>query len=552
MRLYKLANKAETPLISLVFSLLSLISVTQAQIQTFVQTGDPTANTGTTFNRFGLPSLNNAGQVVYFASLNGVSVTDFGIYRSLIPIPGADQVVRAGDPAPGGGVFIKFSNLFTPPLAITSAGETTFTAMSDNVTAENDIFGFSSTGTGNRFVAAGNTSPNGNGVLDGPNRFNVNYNDNGQVAFDDTLSGTSGGRADDEGVFRTGTAPGSLVQIVREGDPVPDGNGTFGESLAHSSTAFGIPSVNNAGTVAFGAGVTGSNTQIPGHASSFDAGIFTGNDGSIVQIARAGQTGIPANGAFVAFLSEPVINNHNQVAFAASSQVGTIVNDAIYRKEAGTFIEIAHAGEALPGGGFITAVSDAVQMNDAGQVASLISTNSSPNLGSGGIIRGNGGLLTVMARNGEGTPRGGATIMSSFSGQSFAMNALGDMAFTALLDTNPNDVVSSDSKGLFLYGDRFGLLEIAQKGDPLNGSTITDLTLAGTGASDGSGVSALQMGLNDEDQVVFRFDLANGKEGISVWSIPEPSPIFLLILSGVCLIFLRSGQQMLSFVLKRS
>ena len=61
----------------------------------------------------------------------------------------------------------------------------------------------------------------------------------------------------------------------------------------------------------------------------------------------------------------------------------------------------------------------------------------------------------------------------------------------------------SGSKGLFLYGDQFGLLQIAEEGDFLNGSTITGLDLAGANAV--SGISLLQMGLNDKDQVVFRF-----------------------------------------------
>jgi FG-GAP-like repeat len=289
-------------------------------------------------------------------------------------------------------------------------------------------------------------------------------------------------------------------------------------SLATAGIAFGPPSLNDSGNVAFRAGVTGSNTQIPGHTSSFDSGLFAGNGGGIVQIARGGQTGIPGGGTFL-FFSDPAINNNNQVAFEAEYQVITTPNFAIYRNDSGTLTEIASAGEALPGGGFIEAVSDAVVINDAGQVASLITTDTSslPNIGSGGIVRGSGGPLTVIARNGEPTPRGGAATISSFSGQVFAMNALGDVAFTALL--------SSGSKGLFLYGDQFGLLQIAEVGDFLNGSTITGLDLAGANAV--SGISPLQMGLNDRDQVVFRFQLANDKRGIAVWSRPQPGVINL-------------------------
>ena len=293
------------------------------------------------------------------------------------------------------------------------------------------------------------------------------------------------------------------------------------------------PSLNNTGAVAFGAGIKGSNTQIPGYTSAFDSGIFSEIGGNIVQIARAGQTGIPGGGTFIGFLSGPAINNNNQVAFIAGYVRGT-VNDAIYRSDTGTLTEIAHAGEALPGGGSIYGLSRAVMINDAGQVASIYYTG--PNNGTGGIIRGSGGPLTIIAQDGESTPRGGATIMTNFIGVgSFAMNALGDVAFIAGLDTNPTLGVT-DSKGLFLYSDRLGLIEIAQYGDALNGSTITGLDLAGATAF--ANDSPLQMGLNNNDQVVFRFDLANGKEGISVWSIPEPNSLSLLALSAGSIVVL--------------
>jgi hypothetical protein len=117
-----LANSARMALISVAFSLISLASVAEAQIRTIVQTGDPAPNSGTSFNFFGLPSLNNAGQVVFVASLNGVSFSDYGIYRSVIPGPGATPVARPGDTAPGGGVFVDFAALFGSPLAMTSVG----------------------------------------------------------------------------------------------------------------------------------------------------------------------------------------------------------------------------------------------------------------------------------------------------------------------------------------------------------------------------------------------------------------------------------------------
>src|SRR3984957_14876693 len=151
MRIHGSANSAKRALIPVAFSLISLASMAEGQILTIVQTGDPAPNSGTSFEGFGLPSLNNAGQVVYVASLNGVSFSDYGIYHSVIPGPGATPVARPGDTAPGGGVFVDFAALFGSPLAMTSAGEIVFAASSQTTTVQNSIFGISSTGVGTRF-----------------------------------------------------------------------------------------------------------------------------------------------------------------------------------------------------------------------------------------------------------------------------------------------------------------------------------------------------------------------------------------------------------------
>jgi hypothetical protein len=499
------ANSARRALIPVAFSLIILASIAEAQIRTIVQTGDPAPNSGTTFRDFGLPSLNNAGQLVFFASL---FTGDMGIYRSVIPGPGATLVASRLGPAPGGGVFIEFSDASHPTPAMTSSGEIVFPAIL-KTTEERSVFSFSSTGVGTRFTTAGVTAPDGNGVLNGLPGLSLSAsNNNHQVAFTDALIGTNNAGADNLGIFRAGN--GGLTQIVREGAIVPNGNGRFGESLA---IGFGPPILNDAGTVAFRAGVIGSNTQIPGYTSSFDSGIFAGNGGQIVQIARGGQTGIPGGGTFM-FFSDPANNNNNQIAFSAEYQLDTISYTAIYRNDSGTLKRIAYSGEALPGGGIIDGAGGTVVINDAGEVASQIGTFTNGTSGSA-IMRGSGGPLAIIARSGQPTPRGGAGVtFYSFGGRVFAMNALGDVAFTARL--------SNGSIGLFLNGDQIGLLQIAEVGDVLNGSTITGLDLAGAkDASNEVGNSPLQMGFNDKDQVVFNFQLANGKQGIAVWSRPQ-------------------------------
>jgi hypothetical protein len=113
--------------------------------------------------------------------------------------------------------------------------------------------------------------------------FGVDSNLSNEVAFSASLyrnlviSRTSG-------IFRTDV--GGIVQLLGEGDPVPGGNGTFGD-LA------GPIFMNNAGEIAFSAAVEGT-------ANSSDNGIFVIDSNSVVQeVSRLGQ---PLAGSTILFL----------------------------------------------------------------------------------------------------------------------------------------------------------------------------------------------------------------------------------------------------------
>jgi hypothetical protein len=120
----------------------------------------------------------------------------------------------------------------------------------------------------------GQTAPDGNG------RFSTfvdssSLTESRQLAFLASLSGTTGGSADDSGIFRTNST--SMLQIVRKGQAAPNGNGSF-YSL-HLN-----PVVNEAGQVVFQAFMRNSD------------GVFTGNQGlyffddslGLVEVARTG------------------------------------------------------------------------------------------------------------------------------------------------------------------------------------------------------------------------------------------------------------------------
>ena len=153
-------------------------------------------------------------------------------------------------------------------------------------------------------VAAGQPAPTG-GSFD---RFDVALqpivapvNAHGQVAFYATVVRTRVR----EGIF---LATGSrIVKLAAVGDPVP-GGGTLSEFAKHP-----IPSLNDAGKIAFGAALAGARAT---------EGVFVASESALVVIARSGTDapGVPG-GTFVEF-DAPALNNWDEVSFVANVRRG--------------------------------------------------------------------------------------------------------------------------------------------------------------------------------------------------------------------------------------
>lgn len=73
-------------------------------------------------------------------------------------------------------------------------------------------------------VREGDPAPDGNGTF---SSFVLYSSAGGYAVFQASLSGTNGGTSDDYGLFRVGH--GEILTIIREGDPAPDGNGLFSQ-----------------------------------------------------------------------------------------------------------------------------------------------------------------------------------------------------------------------------------------------------------------------------------------------------------------------------------
>lgn len=363
--------------------------------KTIAKAGQPPPDANGNFSTFHDPAALNSSDRVFLANLTGTlggGSDDVGIYK----VSGGvlTQLARTGQPAtPESGTFQSLANAEVP---VNRTGQTVFSGR----TSSNLVALFRSTGAtltrlayynepspdgngtlGNLFVGPAlnnngqvaffstiifptnssslaflladgsslkiltrsqRSSPDGNGVFSlFPNELTA-VNDRGEIAFVANLTGTTGGTADNLGLYRTDGD--TTVQLVRKGQFVPNGNGRFLDFGGQNYVA-----INNSGQVAFFANLTGTTGG-----SSDNAGIFLVTGTTVTQLARKGQSAPDSNGVYTAFgLGHPALNNKGQVAFNAtltSTSGGSTDNQGVYLVEAdGSIQQIIRAGQVIDG-----------------------------------------------------------------------------------------------------------------------------------------------------------------------------------------------------------
>jgi hypothetical protein len=186
------------------------------------RTGQAVPGGNGAFQTLSDPSLNNTGQVAFGAVLSGTSggaSDSAGVYQG--GTGGLAQIVRAGQSAAGGsGLYAGFG----PPVLNGSSVTAFYCDLNSTPGGATDNEAIVRVGSSTtQIVRTGQAAPGGNGTfsyLDYPV-----LSSNGQVAFWAQLTGTSGGSNDNSGLFRSSGA--ALVQLARTSQAAPDGNGQF-------------------------------------------------------------------------------------------------------------------------------------------------------------------------------------------------------------------------------------------------------------------------------------------------------------------------------------
>jgi hypothetical protein len=287
-------------------------------------TGDP-APGGGVFDRFGTESMpivapvNARGDVAFFSAL-GRAGTDEGFF--LWSRGRTTAVAREGDRVPGVGRLSGFGKHPAPGLG--DDGTVVFAAAIAEGRAVEGIF--AAQGGRLRAVALSGAAAPGiaSGVLAALDAPTINAK--GDIAF---LTTVRRGRETLEALVLS--TRGRLQKIVIQGDPAPAG-GTF--------AAFGPPTLNRDGTIAFGAAVEGR--AVPG-------GIFVSSAGQIRMVLGAGDE-TPIGGIFAKFSERLGFSDHGTIAFHGRLKAAPVAA-GIFALEAGRPRVVAQLGDAAPGGG---------------------------------------------------------------------------------------------------------------------------------------------------------------------------------------------------------
>ena len=325
----------------------------------------PGAGAGVNYSGFSTPALSDAGQVAYFAGLTGTGVTganDETIYAGDFATP--QLVAREGSAAPGAAAGVNYS--FLNPPALNDAGQVAYlTFLTGAGTTANDSAIFAGGFAAPRLVAReGSAAP---GTPAGVNYSSFDtpaLNDAGQVAYRAVLTGTGVTSANNTAIYAGGLASPQLV--AREGNAAP------GAGAGVNYSFFLTPVLSDAGQVAYLTILTGSGVTAANEGAIYAGGPAAPQ---LVARAGNAAPGAGA-GVNYSFLDTPALNDAGLVAYRAGltgTGVTGANRDAIFAGGLAAPQLVARTGDAAPGAGagvnyssFSTPV-----LSDAGQVAYL-------------------------------------------------------------------------------------------------------------------------------------------------------------------------------------
>ncbi|QEG34570.1 DUF7453 family protein [Bythopirellula goksoeyrii] len=365
----------------------------------------------------------------------------------LTPIAQADgdlrTVVLTGDQAPGADPGVVFSSFPSfgigagvPPM-IDAMGQTAFfgqlTGPGVNSTNDDGIYS-EGKGTLAEVARKGDQAPGADsGVVFSGLRSPV-LSAAGQTAFGSFLAGPGVSSTNGIGIYIEGGH--SLFEVARAGNQAP---GADPGSVFSGLSFLNLSVLNTSGHTAFSGTLTGMGVN-----STNGIGIYSGGNGSLAEVARAGDQAHGADpGIFFSSFELPLLNATGQTVFIgvlAGPGVNSNTDSAIYKNEGVPLTEVIREGNQAPGAdpgvvfsGFNSnlGISSVPVLNAAGQTAFFgVLTGPGVNgLSNTGIYSEGRGPLTEVARAGNPAPGASPGVVFSSFFSDPVINSTGQTAF---------------------------------------------------------------------------------------------------------------------------
>jgi hypothetical protein len=285
------------------------------------------------------PQLNSAGEVTFRADFDGVG---FGRgYFVEHDGVGLTLVAREGQQAPGTAAGVTLDGFNFYPFGPGNDGRIAFTAYLDipGVVGSLDGFGLWSadpSGVVTLVARSEAQAPDtANGVVFGTGFGSAAFNGSGQLAFRDRVSGPGVTQFNRDGIWFYGAS--GLELAVRGGDPTP--------GLETQFLTLSLPMLNDAGDMAFQAETIDSREGVWTGNSTSGFSLVAG-DGLHAP-------GTPVGVTFKDFEVRPGFNNAGEIAFFAGLQgtgVNTSNRSGLWSEGGGSGLRIvARSGDQAPG-----------------------------------------------------------------------------------------------------------------------------------------------------------------------------------------------------------
>jgi hypothetical protein len=384
------------------------------------------------------------------------------------PAQGVNDILAVtGDAAPGGGAYLEFD---VPK--VNDHGQVAIDAVT-GLNFDHGIFR-AERGVPMLSIVRSGQSAAGNGTFEVLGFTDIN--NAGQMLFWSDLAGTSGGNADNRGLYLG--AGGPVAQLVREGAPLTV-NGLFGTRFGHTLQSLDYlpftegPVLNDAGQVVITGNVQAFEPAIGGAtAVNFNAGMRVNPNGTVnIAFESAGAAplaGGGSSGTIDQFVGLPILVDHTMM-----------INDAGHAAFRAT--TTGPGGEGI----FWSNVADFPGQNQR----------------------------RAVGRNGQTLIPGASGAMQVSFGSPFitrvhvAMNDVGEMAFIPLL----NPAAGGNPPDFAIY--RWSPIHAAQPG----AHGLTEIARLGTPSPDGDGVLGLispsDVQINNQGQAVFQATINNSSFG---------------------------------------